>query len=184
MKSTFPIQLQLANEMRGDPVSLERIQNEVVRQSLEQIRYHSTQHSESIRALELRVGELAACLQRRTAQWSPAKAVSLQQHARPPLQAVARQLVFNNATVSATSSASAPEYPSLLGEPFYEHVGDDREAEADDAGTYLAKDHSLRGFIAPSPNNSSPRPRMKLDLVLPPLIAFRAPGKVFSDFWS
>jgi len=71
----------------------------------------------------------------------------------------------------ATTSAEVPN--SILAEPFCERVGENCEAE--DTGMYFMEDQSLREFTVPSPHNSSPRPQMKIDLVLPPLIAFRAP---------
>ena len=166
MKTTFPVQLDLANALHGDAVSLERIQNELLRQSLEQIRFQSSAQNDAIRALELRVSQLATSFNRRTVQWSPAKAVSLQQGGTSglvPIQAVARQLVFDT------------DIPiNMLAEPFCERVGENCEAE--DTGMYFMEDQSLRGFVIPSPHNSSPRSRTKIDLVLPPLMAFRAPG--------
>jgi len=171
MKSTFPIQLQLANKMHGDAVSLEHIQNEVIQQSLKQIRYHSTLQNDVIQDLKRTVSELASCLQRCTVQWTPAKAISLRQgvnSVRAPLQAVARQLIFDNPIVSGTPSASGltPEFSNVLSEPVCEDTGSNRKAE--DTGMYFAEDQSLRGFIVPSPHSCSPRPRTKVDLVLPP----------------
>ena len=48
MKTTFPVQLDLANALHGDAVSLERIQNELLRQSLEQIRFQSSAQNDAI----------------------------------------------------------------------------------------------------------------------------------------
>jgi hypothetical protein len=175
MTTTFPVQLDLAHSLHGDAISLERIQNELLRQSLEQIRFQSSLQNDAIRALELRISQLTTTFNRRTVQWSPAKAVMLQQGQTVSspvlLHAVARQLVFNEAAVTVAST----EIPNdVLAAPFCERVGEDCEAE--DTGMYFMEDQSLRGFLVPSPHNSSPRPRTKIDLVLPPMIAFRAPG--------
>ena len=80
-----------------------------------------------------------------------------------------------SATFLFLASTSNPDISNSLGEAFCERVGGNCEEE--DTGLYQAEDQSLRGFIVPSPQDSSPRPRTKIDLVLPPLIAFRAPGK-------
>jgi len=134
MTTTFPLQLQLANSIHGDAVSLERIQNEILRQSLEQIRVQSSLQNDSIRALELCVSELATAFKRRTAQWTPAKAISQQQNegVGPSLQAVARQLVFSDLPFLA--STSNPDISNSLGEAFCERVGGNCEEE--DTGLY------------------------------------------------
>ena len=184
MKDLFPAQLELENALAGDPISLERIQNNVIRQSLEQIRQQSTLQRDSITTLERQVTELAAILKRRTSQWTPAKAHSTHSNSTTSsamIQAVARQLIFDGITHGEPSSlpSSAPT-PPMLAEPF----DDSQQAErvAEDTGMYFAEDESLRGFIAPSPRSDrSPRPRTAVDLVLPPLIAFRAPGKFLAS---
>jgi len=182
MKTTFLVQLDLANALHRNAVSLECIQNELFRQSLEQIRFQSSAQNDAIQALELRVSQLATSFNRRTVQWSPAKAVLLQQGGTSglvPIQAVARQLVFDAAAVSeATSTTDIPI--NVLAEPFCECVGENCEAE--DTGMYFMEDQSLRGFVIPSPHNSSPRSRTKINLVLPPLMAFRAPGMDHLEF--
>ena len=53
MKKTFPVQLQLVNAANDNPVNLERIQNELIRQSLEQVRDASTSQKDAIHALKL-----------------------------------------------------------------------------------------------------------------------------------
>jgi hypothetical protein len=184
MKDSFPVQLELENALAGDPISLERIQNEVIRQSLEQVRLQSTLQRDSITTLELQVTELAAILKRRTSQWTPAKACSAHPNSTissSAMQVVARQLVFDSITHGEppTSPSSAVALPTLA-EPFYDSQHAERAAE--DTGMYFAEDESLRGFIVPSPkSNRSPRPRTAVDLVLPPLIAFRAPGKFLAS---
>lgn len=180
MKDSFPVQLELENALAGDPVSLERIQNDVIRQSLEQVRQQSTLQRDSITTLEQQVMELAAILKRRTSQWTPAKAHSIRLNnttSSAAMQVVARQLVFDGITHGEPSSSpSSAVAPPMLAEPFDDSRHADRAAE--DTGMYFAEDESLRGFIVPSPRSDrSPRPKTAVDLVLPPLIAFRAPGK-------
>ena len=103
--------------------------------------------------------------------WTPQHGAS----SHVPFQVVARQLVFDDAAVSElTASTSTEATNSILAGPFCERVGENCKAE--DTGMYFTKDQSV-----PSPDNSSSRPRTKIDLVLPPLIAFRVPGS--GSFW-
>jgi hypothetical protein len=184
MKDSFPAQLELENVLAGDPISLEWIKNDIIRQSLKQVRQQSTLQSDSITTLELQVTDLAAILKRRTSQWTPAKACSAHPNSTvssSAMQVVARQLVFDSITHGEPSTFAVA--PPTLAEPFDDSQHAERAAE--DTGMYFVEDESLRGFIAPSPrSNRSPRPRTAVDLVLPPLIAFRAPGKfmVFMAF--
>ena len=178
----FPVQLELENALAGDPISLKRIQNDIIRQSLEQVRQQSTLQRDSITTLEQQVTELTAILKRRTSQWTPAKAHSIHPNntsssLAAAMQVVARQLVFDGITHGEPSSSpSSAVAPSMLAEPFDDSQHAERAAE--DTGMYFAEDESLRGFIVPSPRSDrSPRPRTAVDLILPPLIAFKAPGK-------
>jgi len=184
MKKTFPVQLQLVNAANDNPVNLERIQNELIRQSLEQVRDASTSQKDAIHALELRVEQFFATFNRRTAQWSPAKApVSACHDSRVlpnSLEVVARQLIF---TDSESSTSSSPVATSVavapLAEPFSESQLAERASE--DTGMYIAEDQTLRGFVVPSPKSTtSPRPRTSVDLILPPLVAFCVSGKIQS----
>lgn len=96
------------------------------------------------------------------------------------MQVVARQLVFDGITHGEPSSPSSAVAPPMLAEPFDDSQHAERAAE--DTGMYFAEDESLRGFIVPSPRSDrSPRPRTAVDLVLPPLIAFRAPGEFLAS---
>ncbi|KAF8800373.1 hypothetical protein BYT27DRAFT_7117820 [Phlegmacium glaucopus] len=179
MKDTFPIQLELENALARDPISLERIQNDVLPQALEQIRQQSALQRDSIVMLESQVTEIAAILRRRTSQWTPAKAHCVRNNsnsATPPaaMQVVARQLVFDGIAHRELLSPESLSPPPPL-HAMSSAMLSPRAAE--DTGMYFAEDESLRGFIVPSPrSNHSPRPRTAVDLVLPPLIAFRAPG--------
>jgi hypothetical protein len=186
MRDSFPAQLELENGLAGDPISLERIQNNILRQSLEQMRQQSSLQRDSITMLELQVTELAGILKRRTSQWTPAKAHSTRLNcttaSSAATQVVARQLVFDGITHGETSpSPSSAVALPVLAEPFDDSQCAERAAE--DTGMYFVEDESLRGFIVPSPRSNSSRPRTAVDLVLPPLIAFRTPGKFSaSDF--
>jgi hypothetical protein len=121
MKDSFPVQLELENVLAGDPISLERIQNDVIRQSLEQVRQQSTLQRDSITTLEQQVTELAAILKRRTSQWTPAKAHSTHPNnttSAAAMQVVARQLVFDGITHGESSLPSSAVAPPVLAEPF------------------------------------------------------------------
>ncbi len=183
MKKTFPVQLQLVNATNDNPVNLERIQNELIRQSLEQVRDASTSQKDAIRALELRVEQFFATFNRRTAQWSPAKAPSAHHNSRvlpKSLEAIARQLVFTDSEPLSSSPAASVAFAPLA-EPFTESQLAERASE--DTGMYIAEDQTLRGFVVPSPKSTtSPRPRTSVDLILPPLVAFCAAGKILQPF--
>jgi len=58
MKTTCPLQLDLANVLHRDAVHLECIYNELLRQSLKQILFQSSAQNDAIRALELPVSQL------------------------------------------------------------------------------------------------------------------------------
>lgn len=184
MKDSFPVQLELENALAGDPISLEWIQNEIIHQSLEQVRQQSTLQRDSITTLEQQVTKLATILKCRTSQWTPAKAHSIHPNnitSSASMQVVARQLVFDGITHREPSSLpSSAMAPPMLAEPFDE--SQHAEHEAEDTGMYFAEDESLHGFITPSPRSDrSLRPRTVVDLILPPMIAFKAPGKFLTS---
>jgi hypothetical protein len=175
MRSTFPIHLAKINLNAVDPISLERLQNEIMRKSLEQLRQESSMQQEIIRNNTSQIEKLTQIVQRRTLQWTPAKAACYD--ACPSSSAVAsvsRQLEFH---LDSTASVLTE---GILGTPA---VIDSETRAIEDTGVYLASDDSLRGYIVPSPSlPTSPRPRTEVDLVLPPPIAFCAPGMANSNF--
>ena len=71
MKMVFPSELAILQANAGSPVDLMRIQNEAMRQALEENRVQ-------LRELRHELGAMNAVLQRRTAVLSPAKAYSHQ----------------------------------------------------------------------------------------------------------
>ncbi|EDR04062.1 uncharacterized protein LACBIDRAFT_330862 [Laccaria bicolor S238N-H82] len=170
MQSTFPVHLAAINSSAVSPVCLERLQNEIMRKSLEQLRQESVMQKELLHSNTAQIEKLAQIVQRRTSQWTPAKAISYETTC-PSSSAVAsisRQLEFpSDSTVPILTAAN-------LGAPAV--IGPETRA-AEDMGVYLASDNSLHGFIVPLPHSTtSPRPRTEVDLVLPPLITFCKPG--------
>ncbi|KAH9939892.1 hypothetical protein B0H21DRAFT_812429 [Amylocystis lapponica] len=175
MKVEFQTQLTLLKAQAQNPVDLERLQNVLLRQSLEQMRVLLKEQTDQLRLL-------TDLLQRRTAVLSPAKAYSHASYAR---SVDPTSLSFVDPTGSHASSTST--FP--LGSPIVLSTSSparldppstiDTETRAhEDTGIYEAQDNSLRAFIAPSPASpAAPRPRTQVDLVLPPTKAFCRPGE-------
>jgi hypothetical protein len=92
MKTVFPSELAILQANVGSPVDLMRIQNEAMRQALEENRVQ-------LRELRHELSAMNAVLQRRTAVLSPAKAYSHQTY--------------------ASSGTPAPGLFSLLFSPLY-----------------------------------------------------------------
>jgi hypothetical protein len=80
MKMVFPSELAILQANAGSPVDLMRIQNEAMRQALEENRVQ-------LRELRHELSAMSAVLQRRTAVLSPAKAYSHQTYASSGMSA-------------------------------------------------------------------------------------------------
>ena len=169
MQSTFPVHLAAINMNAVDPISLKCLQNKIMRKSLEQLRQESSMQQEIICNNTVQIEKLTQIVQCRTSQWTPAKA-TLYDISQPSnaVASVSQQLEFQldlNPLLSTMSSLG----PLVV-------INSETQAE-EDTGVYLANDNSLRGFIVPSPCvQASPWPHTEVDLVLPPIIAFCAPG--------
>ncbi|KDR75964.1 hypothetical protein GALMADRAFT_225713 [Galerina marginata CBS 339.88] len=174
MRNTFPIQLATIDSNVTDPVNLERLQNEILRKSLEQLRQESSMQNQVLRNSMVQIEELKKIIHRRTLQWTPAKAIPYDKdytshRSSGVVASVSRQLEFQVDACYPPSAATSLE-PAL--------VIDSETRASEDTGVYCANDDSLRGFVVPSPSlPTSPRPRTEVDLVLPPVIAFCAPGE-------
>lgn len=73
MKETFPSELALLQAKAGSPLDLARIQSELIRQSLEEVRslwYTAT----------MELGKLRQLLERRTAVLSPTKGFTMESY--------------------------------------------------------------------------------------------------------
>jgi hypothetical protein len=145
-----------------------------MRKSLEQLRQESVTQKDLLRSNTAQIEKLTQIVQRRTSHWTPAKAISYETM-RPSSSMVAgisRQLEFQSGSTQPLSAVGNLGAPAI--------IGPETQA-AENTGVYLASDNSLRGFIVPSPHlPTSPRPRTEVDLVLPPVIAFCAPGMPYS----
>ncbi|KIK06290.1 hypothetical protein K443DRAFT_3320 [Laccaria amethystina LaAM-08-1] len=168
--NTFPVHLAAINSSTVSPVCLERLQNEIMRKSLEQLRQESVTQKDLLRSNTAQIEKLTQIVQRRTSHWTPAKAISYETM-RPSSSMVAgisRQLEFQSGSTQPLSAVGNLGAPAIIGP---------ETRAAENTGVYLASDNSLCGFIVPSPHlPTSPRPRTEVDLVLPPVIAFCAPG--------
>lgn len=170
MQSVFPVHLATIDLKAVDPVSLERLQNEILRKSLEQLRQESSMQKDILRNTTAQIEKLTQIVQRRTSRWTLVKAISYEP-SRPSSSAVAcisRQLEFQSNSTLPLSAAGDLDAPAIIGP---------ETRAAEDTGVYIASDNRLRGFIVPSPSlATSPRLRTEVDLVLPPVIAFCKPG--------
>jgi len=170
MQNIFPVHLAIINVNAVDPVSLERLQNEILRKSLEQLRQESSMQKEIMRNNTAQIEKLTQIVQRRTSHWTPAKAISYDAShpSSSEVNCVSRQLSFQLDPNSSIATESGLGTPAVI---------DPDTRAVEDTGVYIASDNSLRGFIVPSPPLlTSPRPRTEVDLVLPPTFAFCAPG--------
>lgn len=94
MKSVFPTELVILQASAGSPVDLMRIQNEAMRQALEENRVQ-------LRELRLELAGMRQSFDRRTAILSPAKAYSHQTYADTCMLSLipysySSQLILNN----------------------------------------------------------------------------------------
>lgn len=175
MADTYPAELAAIEATVRPHVSLERLQNEIVQDSLEQLRSESSSHSKAISKLDIKLDGILGLLQRRTQQFTPPKAPFWQGARHPDLSPVAKALTFN--TSNTLTSQEKPPHTAVSaydsGDPFV-----DAETRAEEeTGVYEVADSSMRGFVAPSPRAQNlARPHTEVDLVLPPLIAFCDPG--------
>jgi hypothetical protein len=74
MKTVFPTQLTVLEANAGSPIDLACIQNEILRQALEDVRYQSSMQAQQLEEQAKQLALLNANFDRRTAQWTPAKA--------------------------------------------------------------------------------------------------------------
>lgn len=184
MTSDFPAQLTALEASAGDPISLERMQNALLLQSLQHVVVTLQRQSDE-------VAQLRAIVHRRTAALSPPKACVIDR-IRTSCGGSALQFGQQDDTVTSSSQWSAT---TALAEAFSHSTGTDihsRHVSSDmplfvdeetrarqDSGVYQAEDSSFRAFVAPSP--ASPivgRQRTQVDLILPPASAFTVPGKL------
>lgn len=164
MKGTFPSELALLQAKAGSPLDLARIQSELIRQSLEEVRslwYTAT----------MELGKLRELLERRTAVLSPTKGFSVQQYSesgeycRLECRYV---LCHTNLLVIAASAAGQGLQPAAV-------IHDSRSRD----DVHLLNDSLLPDTIV----NSSPQTPTnttiegQVSLLLPPPIAFTKPGK-------
>lgn len=184
MKTEYRSQLVVMEANAGDPVNLERLQNTLLRQSLQHL-------ATKLEAQSTQIVQLQTVIKRRTAAFSPPKA-------HIPSTTTSRALdVGDDSAATLCFDTGDPlrvpvtyPFPAKLGAPFEWDAAIrtrtssetplfvDAETRAQqDTGVYEAEDHSLRAYVAPSP--STPilgRLRTQVDLVLPPAIAFTISG--------
>jgi len=192
MSKEYPSQLAILQAKQGSPVDLERMQNAILRQSLEELRALQAESN-------MQIYKLTQLIERRTQVFSPAKAYShetynsrgkliisvhLHLSCTKALTAFALgsadEIPF--AQLSATSSQSfmLQTPPRLRLDPPAFIDEDTRILE--DTGVYETEEKSLRAFACPSPKSqTSPRPRTEIDLVLPPVSAFSQKGVYTHD---
>ncbi|TFY54494.1 hypothetical protein EVJ58_g8832 [Rhodofomes roseus] len=183
MSVEYPARLETAKSQQAEPVDLSRIQSDVQRQALEQMRVMLSGIGDQLHAMGEKV-------ERRTAVLSPAKGYSHESYARS--SQIVMRASFDRASESEAGSTLTS---TLLGSPIrlsqHTHASDNdldsdpppvisAEVRAqEDTGMYEAGDNTLRAYIAPSPKSPLlARPRTQVDLVLPPVQAFNQQGSV------
>ncbi|KIM75214.1 hypothetical protein PILCRDRAFT_49321, partial [Piloderma croceum F 1598] len=157
MTNVYPSKLACLQENAGSPIDLMRIQNEAMRQALEENRVQ-------LHELRRELSAMRVSFDRRTAVLSPAKAYSHQMY------------TGSGNPVASLSTAIIPTTPPRVRHdpPF---IVDATTHALEDTGVYETEDHALQGFICPSPASpNSPRPQTQIDLCLPPVRAFHKPG--------
>ncbi|EIW62287.1 uncharacterized protein TRAVEDRAFT_35644 [Trametes versicolor FP-101664 SS1] len=157
MKTEFPSQILTLDASVGDPISVERLQNVLLRQSLQHVVV-------LLQGQRREVAHLHAVIDRRTAAFSPPRIDITTSH--EPTRTRGMVLQFD---LSRQLSLLQLE-PSVF--------VDAQTRTRQDSGVYEAEDSTLRAFVAPSP--ASPilgRQRTEVDLVLPPSAAFTSPGQ-------
>lgn len=176
MKDTFANEYSLAKASKGEPIDLQRIQNEQIRLALEET-------CSLLQEQNYRSAQMYELLQRRTNALSPATGFTLESYNRQCMSGdfTINELIKFLIDQSMTSSSSAPRpvmssHPIRLQAPF---TGGAPSVlpECDALGIYVSPDGSQRAFICPSPAlGASPRVRTEVDPVLPPKEAFVKPG--------
>ncbi|KAI1782341.1 hypothetical protein LXA43DRAFT_1051604 [Ganoderma leucocontextum] len=160
MKSEYPSQLAALEAKEGDPISLECLQNTMVRQSLQHLTLTIQRQADEMARLQTIVN-------RRTAAFSPPKgfvgpgvAPNGGLGGLSASYAGGIMLDFGQGSSDGTPTAG----PLMVGE--------------EDTGVYEVNDNSLRAFVASSPTLVIlARPRTEVDLVLPPAAAFTPRGQ-------
>jgi hypothetical protein len=77
----------------------------------------------------------------------------------------------------AENSSALPKTPARLRLDPPPFINQETQV-LEDTGVYETEEESLRAFVCPSPKSTTvPRPRTEVDLVLPPVSAFRKQGK-------
>ncbi|KAI1784808.1 hypothetical protein LXA43DRAFT_873014, partial [Ganoderma leucocontextum] len=171
MQSEYPSQLTALEAKQGDPISLERLQNTMVRQSLQHLTLTVQRQADEMARLQTLVN-------RRTATFSPPKGfVGPGVSSSGGLSAGYAGTVLDFAVRLDTAFQLQPQdhHRDRIGAPLFV----DAETRAqEDTGVYEADDCSLRAFIAPSPTSAIlARPRTEVDLVLPPAAALTPRGQ-------
>ncbi|KAF9065976.1 hypothetical protein BDP27DRAFT_1297792 [Rhodocollybia butyracea] len=150
MRSTFPTDLSLLKANAGNPLDLERLQNDILQRELSAM--NATLQSQSAQ-----ISRLLQIVERRTEIFSPAKGYSIAKYHQ-----------------SATTAGSTHSMSDLL--PAVE-IGSVSCAVNHNSSVYEAKDETLRAFAnSVSPKTPQVRDITQVDYVLPDTAAFYAPG--------
>lgn len=184
MTAEYPEQLTTLQANQGSAVDLERLQNAVLRRSLEELR--SLQADSNI---QLR--KLMSLMERRTQVLSPAKAYSHETYTNRGQRICIGNIIRSDDTqcLAVVSSISDINSDPFLDAPSTSSTMPSRvrydpppiisqaTRELEDTGIYETDDQALRAYVCPSPKSvRTSRPRTNIDLVLPPATAFSKPG--------
>lgn len=180
MKDEFPRCLSIIKAGAGDPLEIERLQNDILRQRISNLTSKVESQSTQIQALIID-------FKRRTAALSPTQGFSSGDYHRTYSVASCKYLIilFMSFLFMICLSASQPtplpdvrlpegyDWPRLESQDIFE-----RPKTPDNTGIYISHDDGgLRAFANESPRTPTERVKTQVDLVLPPLIAFTKPGQ-------
>jgi hypothetical protein len=185
MTTDYPSQLTILQAKEGSPVDLERMQNAILRRSLEELRALQAESN-------MQIHKLTQLIERRTQVFSPAKAYSHETYnSRGNVILLFRSLQIsstNRFAVAAISTDGNPILQPLASLSIFPETPprlrldpptfiDNETRSLEDTGVYETEEDTLRGFVCPSPKSpTAPRPRTEVDLVLPPVSAFSKKG--------
>ncbi|KAJ3769609.1 hypothetical protein FB446DRAFT_706117 [Lentinula raphanica] len=171
MKNGFPSEYAALKAQAGSPVDLTRIQDRMMREALEQNRA-------SFHDFQMETMQHLTMLARRTAVLSPTKFSNELYHSRHAntLPSLAKfDIPKPSVTLSTTQPPSTPNSPPPISVHSRTSSLSSPSSSAEmnvHGGVYASPDRSMRAFVDPTTTST----KSSVDLVLPPIQAFYAPG--------
>ncbi|KIM35282.1 hypothetical protein M413DRAFT_32634 [Hebeloma cylindrosporum] len=164
MATTYRSELCALQAQEGSAIDIQRMQDRMLRTALEEVRALQAKHTNEI-------GSLIQLMKCRTAIFSPTKGFSTESYHRSSL------FDCHPTTTTPPSPSPGEHMQSYMPEAMMLSEDGDIAAEMDSTRVYETLDASLRDFVTDSPKMpTQPCVKTQVDLVLPALSAFNAPG--------